>query len=306
MIKEYLRHSGIFRSIFGPLLLLVRKVRSFGTELASQHYRDVVVGGTLMVSPKNIPGIFEIDAKSDIAARVVINGSYEPEVTTLLDRLTLKAGVIVNVGANVGFYSIYLARGFPGALRVVAVEPNPEAFRHLKVNIERNDMSHRIEAAQVCVGDSEGEIELSVIEGMPEYSSIGGIAHPSVSDRTQFKVRVPIRPLAAVLRGDPVCFIFVDTEGAEQLVFKGARAVLLRDKPLLLFECSDTLLRKFGSSTMELESTLNDFGYVVKNALCPRLSLQHPYEGEAIAFHLDDLKNGSSGCDPVGTKSGTS
>jgi FkbM family methyltransferase len=290
MIKEYLRHNGFFRSAFDPLLRLTRKLRPYGTELASQHYRDSVVGGTLIVSPKNIPGVFEISARSDIAGRVVVNGSYEPEVTTLLEGLALKSGVIVNVGANVGFYSIYLARAFPSALRVIAVEPNPEAFRQLRVNIERNNLSLRIEALQMCIGDSAGEIELSIIEGMPEYSSIGGIAHPSVADRTQIRVRVPIRPLASLLRDDPVCLIFVDTEGAEELVFRGARDVLMRDKPVLLFECSNTLLRKFGSSTRELESTLNGFGYVVKNALCQRLSLQHPFEGEAIAFHRDEVK----------------
>jgi hypothetical protein len=102
-------------------------------------------------------------------------------------------------------------------------------------------------------------------------------------------VEVPIASLGKMVGDERVALIFVDTEGAEQTVFGGAAKILLRDKPLLYFECSNTLLRKFGSSTRELEVKLNGLGYVVRNGLCSRLALRHPYEGEAIAIHREDL-----------------
>lgn len=289
MLKQYLKHSRSFRAMFGPLIKGIAKLRFADPATASRRYRESVLGGTLIVAPKNISGQFEVSATSDIASRVVLSGCYEPEVTAVLSELKLKEGMIVNIGANVGFYSVYLAKAFPDSTKTLAIEPNPEAYRQLQNNIGRNDLSMRIHAVQACVGESEGNIELFVIDGKPEYSSIGGIAHPGVTKFKQTSVKVRVVPLADLVGDERVSLIFVDTEGAEVIVFGGARDILLRDKPLLFFECSDTLLRKFGSSTRELEARLQSLGYIVRNGLCQRLPLQHPFEGEAIAIHKDDL-----------------
>jgi len=259
--------------------------------VAFQRYRTTVLGGTLIVGPKNIPGAFEVSARSDVARRVVVSGYYEPDVTAVLAKLKLKEGIIVNIGANVGFYSIYFARVFPAVARILAVEPNPEAFQQLTGNISRNDLSDRIQAVQACIGESVGKIGLSIIEGMPEYSSIGGIGHPGVADFRRTSIEVPVLPLGSLVGDQRVSMIFVDTEGAEAGVFGGAKDILLRDKPLLFFECSDILLRKFGASTRLLEEKLLGFGYVVRNGLSRRLALQHPFEGEGIAIHQDDLNS---------------
>jgi FkbM family methyltransferase len=293
LLKEYLKHNRSFRALCAPLLKGMVKLRFVGTSELARRYRQSVVGGTLIVAPENMSGQFEVSATSDIASRVVLSGCYEPEVTALLASLTLGEGMIVNVGANVGFYSIYLANAFPLASRVLAIEPNPEAFRQLQGNIERNDLSLRIEAVQTCIGASDGNIQLSIVRGMPEYSSIGGIAHPGVARHAQESVQVSVTPLSALVGSERVSLIFVDTEGAEAAVFGGAQEILARDKPLLFFECSDTLLGKFGGSTRALEAQLQSYGYVVRNGLCPRLALQHPFEGEGIAVHKEAVPGSS-------------
>jgi FkbM family methyltransferase len=293
MIKQYLRQNALFRAVFGPFLKLMAKVHFTDASFAAECYRECVVGGVVTLAPKNIFGQFEVSATSELANRVACTGCYEHDVTEVLKMLKLKEGLIVNVGANIGFYSIFFATVFPKATKVLAIEPNPEAFLLLKKNIIRNGLSNRIQAIQTCIGDTDGKATLSIIAGMPEYSSIGGIAHPGVANCEQASVEVPIAPLGNIVDEERVALIFVDTEGAEETVFGGATKVLLRDKPLLYFECSDTLLRKFGSSTKELEVKLNGWGYVVRNGLCRQLALKHPYEGEAIAIHRDDLSSWS-------------
>jgi FkbM family methyltransferase len=293
MLKQYLKQNHLFRATFGPLLRLLAKFQFTDASLAARCYRESVLGGVVILAPRNIAGQFEVSATSELASRVVRTGCYEHDVTKVLNTLKLKEGLIVNVGANVGFYSIFLATVFPKATKVLAIEPNPEAFRLLQKNIIRNELSHRIQAIQTCIGDTDGKTTLSVIAGMPEYSSIGGIAHPGVASCVQASVEVPIAPLGNLVGDERVSLIFVDTEGAEETVFGGATKILLRDKPLLYFECSDTLLRKFGSSTKKLEVKLKGLGYVVRNGLCRQLALQHPYEGEAIAIHKEDLASWS-------------
>jgi FkbM family methyltransferase len=287
MIREYLRHSRVFRAAVKPVLKLRAKNRLIDPTDAVDFYKSTVRGGTLVLAPKNLSGTFEVSATSDIASRVVLSGCYEPEVTAALDKLNLQNGIIVNIGANIGFYSVYLATAFPTADKILAIEPNPEAFELLKKNIARNSMQDKIEAVQACIGNSLGSIKLSIVVGKPEYSSIGGIAHPGVASFEQISVDVPVAPLASIVGPNKVALLFVDTEGAEAIVFQGARDVLVRDKPILFFECSDTLLKKFGSSTQELDDTLQSLGYIVRNGLCTRLRLQHPFEGEGIAIHKD-------------------
>jgi FkbM family methyltransferase len=290
MFKQYLRHSRAAEKLLKPLLRSLPRITFPNEPTASDHFREAVVGGSMLLAPKNIDGQFEVSARSELAVRVAVSGSYEPDVTAALMPLKLQQGMIINVGANIGFYSVFLARAFPGATKVLAVEPNPEAYRLLAANIDRNGLAHRIEAVQACIGASEGTVELSVIQGMPEYSSLGGIVHPGVVRLRQTPVLVPVVPLAKLIGSERVALMFVDTEGAEASVFEAAREVIVRDKPVLFFECSSLLLSKFGSSTKELEQELNNLGYVVRNGLCPRLPLRHPYEGEAIAFHSESPK----------------
>jgi FkbM family methyltransferase len=289
MLKQYLKQSALFRAVFGPLLKLIARLHFTDASFSARCYRECVLGGVVILAPKNIAGQFEVSAISELANRVACTGCYERDVTEVLRTLKLKEGLIVNVGANIGFYSIFFASAFPKATKVLAIEPNPEAFRLLQKNIIRNELSNRIQAIQMCIGDTDGKATLSIVAGMPEYSSIGGIAHPGVASRVQTSVEVAIAPLGDVVGDQRVSLMFVDTEGAEETVFSGAAEILLRDKPLLYFECSDTLLRKFGSSTKELEVKLNGMGYVVRNGLCRQLKLRHPYEGEAIAIHKEDL-----------------
>ncbi len=289
MLQEYLKYNRYLRAIIRPIARRVGRFQLVDRNAAFERYRERVSGGTVIVSPDNIPGEFELSATSDLAARVILSGNYEPEVTRALAHLPLGPGMIVNVGANVGFYAVFFATALAGDRRVLAIEANPEAFALLGRNIRRNRLDERVTAIQACVGDSKGSVEFCVIAGMPEYSSIGRIVHPSVAQSRQVALQVEMAPLLSIVGNERTALIFVDTEGAEAKVFAGARDILMRDKPLLFFEGSNTLLRKFGSSTQTLEGQLRELGYVVRNGLCRRLPLQHPYEGEVLAVHRDRI-----------------
>ncbi len=268
----------------------VVKIRSgFGYKVWSQanrNYGESVVGGVLELSPRNIPGRFFVPATSHLAKRVAIRGEYEPEVTAALMKLPKSNGAFVNVGANVGFFSVFAANQL-GFEKVVAIEPNPDAFELLVRNLRNNGLSERVSAHRVCVARIGGEVEFATIEGKPEFSSIGGIVHPSVKHEQTKTIMVAAVPLDEILGDTPVSILFVDTEGAEEEVFSGAEEILVRDKPVLFFECSDLMLQKFGSSSESLERKLTGLGYRVRNGLAPSLKLRHPYEGEAVAYFDD-------------------
>lgn len=291
MLKQFLKHNRLFRTLFALPLAARSKWINRRASVCAALYRQSVAGGEIIVHPANIPGDFWVPARSDLAVRIITQGCYEPEVTRRLSQLALLGSDIVNIGANVGLHAIFLARQCASANQIYAVEPNPEAYSCLTRNIALNGLEQRITAVQACIGASLGELEFALIPGMPEYSSIGGIVHPSASGFAQTKIRVPVAPLDVAIGGAGVkpSLLLVDTEGAELLVFEGASALLTKYRPLLVFECSDPLLRKFGHSSEGLGEFLQSHDYSLRVAAAPRLPLQHPFDGEAVGIPQEKL-----------------
>lgn len=218
-------------------------------------------GGSINVGPSNIPGVFTIDLESHVALRILEHGYYEEEITNFISSQTLKGGgVVVNIGANVGLMTVFLAQKF--GRKTIAIEPNPEAFEFLQKNVAMNGLGERVTCIQACIGAQPGNVDFSFVRGKSEYSSMGGIVHPCVTDEVREILSVPVKPLGQVIT-DPVAFMLIDTEGAEGLVFEGAKEIIQKDHPVIVCECSDMLLVKFGASAKMIVNQLIDLGYNV-------------------------------------------
>lgn len=234
-------------------------------------------GGTIHVYPANIQGDFLIDVRSHVALQVLEQGIYEEEITHHMNQLSLnQQGAVVNVGANVGLMTVFLARKF--GRKTIAVEPNPEAFELLQKNVSLNGLGERVTCIQACIGAEPGNVEFSFVRGKPEYSSMGGIVHPCVSAEAREVLCVPVKPLSHVIT-EPVAFMLIDTEGAEELVFKGAQEIIQRDHPVIMCECTDVLLPKFGTSASNVISWLIGQGYQVRDMATDAILDDHVQPG---------------------------
>jgi FkbM family methyltransferase len=148
-------------------------------------------------------------------------------------------GVIVDVGANTGFYALIAARAAPAA-QVLAFEPFPLALATLRRNIAVN-AGVRIRAIPMALSDRPGEATLYVPtqeHGLVETSSSLEEGFRSNYGSTQI---VPTTTLdsflsADRLAGQRVTLIKADVEGHEASVMAGARATIARWRPLLFVE----------------------------------------------------------------------
>jgi len=140
---------------------------------------------------------------------------------------------VLDIGANIGTFSVWLARH--GAWRVVAVEPNPDAFRLLWANLDLNKDCCLAHVVPLEVAAWNEYASLSIVNPCPpeEDGNIGG--HAVVLDTMG-----PIRgvPLDSYqwLFGQRVSLIKIDVEGAEGPVLAGLEQTLHRDRPVLLVE----------------------------------------------------------------------
>src|SRR5689334_3094283 len=66
---------------------------------------------------------------------------YEPETTSIFFGLAQRSGVVLDVGAHIGYYSLVAALANPEA-RVLAFEPLPKAIQRFKQNVKENSLSN--------------------------------------------------------------------------------------------------------------------------------------------------------------------
>jgi len=176
---------------------------------------------------------FLVLANEDVGWRLIVHGHYEPLEWRCLQEFISPTDVCVDVGANIGLYTILLARKAHLG-RVIAFEPLPLYRAMLDLNACLNGTGN-IEIQASVVADSTGQQEFSVsVDGA--YSSI----RPTARKPEARRIMVPSVTLddAFAVTRQRIDIMKVDVEGAELLVLRGARTLLsdpeLRPRALLL------------------------------------------------------------------------
>ena len=170
-------------------------------------------------------------------------GTFEPEETEIVRKLLQEVDVLVNIGANVGYYCCHaLSLGKP----VIAVEPIARNLHYLLTNIRNNGWSQQAEVFPVALG-SRADI-LQMWGGGTGASLIKGWA----SIPEGYVTQVPVLSLDRVL-GDATkgkrALILVDIEGAELMMLQGATETLQNEpRPIWIMEISTTEHQPIGTS----------------------------------------------------------
>lgn len=197
--------------------------------------------------------------ESRVAPIEVMNfDQYEPEETQVIDLLISEATTILDVGANIGWYTLYFAKQYPGA-KIFSFEPIPISYTYLQRNIALNGIGDRVTAFNYGLSDTNGVTEFFISPASGTNASLKNVsASPNAVSITGFTLTLDQWVQNYGITPD---FIKCDVEGAEFLVFKGARKTLEQYHPIVFSE----LLRKwsmpFGYHPNEMISFFERFGY---------------------------------------------
>lgn len=217
----------------------------------------------VIVKPPNINGEFFISPKSHLLRVILSNGAYEPEIVRLFEKYILSDQDFLDIGANIGFYTIFSAKKMTTG-RVIAVEPVKAAHDRLIKNIERNGVERFVSAIRCFVSNEKGITVIRSIPGMEEYSSASE-SNIQTHDLVQEFVteQVDCLTLDEIVNKHQLNpgLIKIDVEGSEYKVLQGAQKCLEKFSPILIIECSDNLLRGMGSSSSEMIAYLENLGY---------------------------------------------
>ncbi len=172
--------------------------------------------------------IFCTDMENDPIQRNHRRGQfYEAKELSKLAEHFPKGGTFIDIGANVGNHGLYAAL-FLGAGRVVAIEPNPLAYRLLVQNVLVNRLEDIFDLSRLGVGLSDSEAGGYAME--KRERNLGGAKMLAGKGKLQ------------VFRGDTLledenpAMIKIDVEGMEMAVLAGLEGLIVKHRPLLLVE----------------------------------------------------------------------
>jgi FkbM family methyltransferase len=178
---------------------------------------------------------FTCDLSDWIGQYVFVTASYEEPTAALMAQVVRPGDLVVDVGANVGFFTLLLSRLVGKTGRVIAFEPMPHALDRLRAHVSLNRCEN-VTIRDCALGSSTGTEQLYL--GPRHHTSIASM-QPREGAQT---VEVACRTLDDELQGEAVIRCMkIDAEGWEPQVLAGARRVLERDPaPFLIAEVSDS------------------------------------------------------------------
>jgi FkbM family methyltransferase len=198
-----------------------------------------------------------------------LNRIHEAATTNLFKKIVREGDVVVDLGANIGYFSLLAARLVGKKGKVYAFEPEPRNYNYLLKNIELNGYNN-VFAIQKAVSNKTGKTKLYLCpydsghHTINQFESIRAYKPDLVEEREEF-IEVQTTTLDDFFKEQSIDVIKMDVEGAEMLALLGMDRVIKQSKNLKMFvEFFPLTIRKMGNSPEEfIGKLLEDYGFSI-------------------------------------------
>jgi FkbM family methyltransferase len=246
-----------------------------------------VWGATMLVNARDIVGRY-----------IYYFGIWEPNLTSWIRRRLRQGDTFIDVGANVGYYSLLASKIVRTEGRVIAIEPLAESLEILKSNLTIN-LANNVRCADVAAWDTNELI--TIFTKRSNY--VSGVSTVVGSWAKLWKLK-KLRPVAGrrlvdiVLRAEAVNarIIKIDVEGSEWRVIQGMEGLLeaCRADVEIILEISPWLLKSEGKTCQDVLEFFRGkgfHGYLIENDYSPCSYISHHAVAAPRRIHSvpDDL-----------------
>ncbi|MCP4913979.1 MAG: FkbM family methyltransferase [Oligoflexia bacterium] len=209
----------------------------------------------------------KLNIEDRIQRRIFFKNGHEPETEVIFERFFRDASCFVDIGGNVGYFSLLAASVNP-KIKVVAFEPLPQNISQFKENISLNPgFDQRIEIVEKCLSDEKGEVTFFVPpEGECGWGRMGSADDANGEEHQDWpKISREALSLDEYLSNHtelkPDVFK-IDVEGNEVKVIYGAVEYLKNNKvKAFCIELNEGALKEQGSSSEKIIGLMNELGY---------------------------------------------
>ena len=195
------------------------------------------------------------------------SGHYHSELSETLTVLRLVPYIqsFVDIGANIGFYSLLIATESNKTIPIISIEPDSENLHCLKKTITKNKFDNIITVLPVAVGEQQ---KISYLNKCLAGNSGNSLALTSKHSFDKNKEKVSVDTLDNIYTKNrsilKKAFVKIDVEGYESKVLEGASKWLSqKDSPIIMFEAWPKSKRNRNNNHITLSETLKKFNYEV-------------------------------------------
>lgn len=205
---------------------------------------------------------FWVDPASNFGKRVLGEGNYEAELTSVFRDLLEPGQTFVDVGGNEGWFSMLAAKLVGSTGRVLTCEPQERLWPVVLRNIALNGFTN-VSLLPYAVSEEPGEAMINLYPSLNTGSS--NISGTRRRWETQQRMRMlPLTDVVDTLHGCNVDLIKVDVEGFEHKVLLGAGNHLGTTIKRLVVELHPAQLEALGSSVDDVVRLLRERGYTMQ------------------------------------------
>jgi FkbM family methyltransferase len=177
--------------------------------------------------------IFCIGAKGSLEMEMIIGRIYEPEITRFVIENIKNSDKFIDVGANIGYYSILASRNIKNTSEIYSFEPVIETFNRLKENVKLNQIKN-ITLYNFALGDINKTDNIYLREELGHNS----ILHKEkIKDVKKQKIFIRRFDDIKKIRNNQI-FLKIDVEGYELKVLSGMKKLLNDNQCTIIFEFS--------------------------------------------------------------------
>ncbi|WKU49447.1 FkbM family methyltransferase [Streptomyces sp. VNUA116] len=205
--------------------------------------------------------IVPVDTQDLIQRYIYMFGTWEPHMTRWLSRRLQSGDTFIDVGANMGYFSLLAAHLVGPSGRVVAIEASPAFHRSVLANARRN-ACRNVRAVNAAVSDARGFLRFTLASSR----NLGANSIVPYDGPAESSFEAQALPLTEVLTASEVAgarVIKVDVEGAEGSVVRGMASLLDRLRPdaEVTIEVTPERMARLGDSAEELLAIMREHGF---------------------------------------------
>jgi FkbM family methyltransferase len=265
-LRKFINQNGV-KPVFWRMLnafdwTLHSRLENLRYYLLSRHDRTVEI----KVSDRRF--LMALNSRDKgLSKELSLYGFREPHTTRLMSTIIKDDDIIIDVGANIGYYALLESKLAPNGF-VYAIEPVRDNFDYLKTNVDVNRCTN-VELFNCALSDKRGTGVIFI----PERRNCASLVEPS-HDGTIRKESVQLETLDSFVKGHVErcpTLVRMDVEGCEYQVIKGALRVLKKSAPLkIVAELHPSLMSERAYDDML--STLEAQGFKASSFHDPVLS----------------------------------
>jgi len=190
-------------------------------------------------------------------------GVYEDSVRRLFQRYVPTGGVVVDVGANVGWHTVLLSKLVGARGSVHAFEPNPAVYEELLQNLRRNRCTN-VTAHKMAISDRRGTMRFIAPDVGEADAGDGHLTTTFDCQDYARSIEVDVMLLDDFLLDmQRVDLLKIDVEGFEPAVIVGAEKSVRKHHPVVIFENLPSHLARAGLVGDAMETIFRSEGYVL-------------------------------------------